>query len=74
MPSKEDWIVGGVIVAVLAVLGITVYVVSKKKSSGYALKKISSGQPILSNYERVQMVRDREGNLSEMIIHREIHE
>ena len=74
MPSREDWIVGGIVVAVLAALGITLFVLSRKKpSSGYTLRKIER-QPVLTNLERVKLVRDREGNLSELIIHREVRE
>jgi hypothetical protein len=73
--SKEDWIVGGIIVAVLAALGVTIYVLHRRKTSAsYQLKKISDGRPIMSNFERVQMLRDRNGNLRELLIRREIHE
>lgn len=78
MPSREDWIVGGIIAAILAALGIslTYYVlVRKKKAEAYTLRRISHAerQPILTNLERVKLIRDREGNLKELVIHREIH-
>jgi hypothetical protein len=76
MPSKEDWIIAGVIVAVLAALGITIYVLHLRKVSGrqIQLKKVGNGRTVMSNYERVDMVRDHNGNLSHLIIHREVHE
>ena len=76
MASKEDWIVGGIIIAALAALGITIYVLHRRKISGQKLqlKKISDGRPILSNLERVHLVRDRDGNLRDLVIRREIHE
>jgi hypothetical protein len=74
MPSREEWIAGGIIAAVLAGLGITLFVVLKrKKSSGYTLRRVDR-QPILTNFERVKLVRNREGYLDELVIHREIHE
>jgi nickel-dependent lactate racemase len=76
MPSREDWIIGGIIVAVLAALGITIYVLHRRKVSGQQvyLKKVKDRRTVMSNYERVQMIRDRKGNLSELVIRREIHE
>lgn len=75
MPSREDWIVGGIIVAALAAIGITIYVLHKRKTSAqFQLRKISDGRPIMSNSERVQMLRNRDGSLRELVIRREIHE
>lgn len=65
--EKQDWIVAGVIVGVLAAVGITIFVLSRKKSSGYTLKKV-----VLRNLERQEIIRDREGNIKEIIIHREV--
>lgn len=74
MPSREEWVVGGIIVAVLAALGITIFVLSRRKpSSGYTLRRVER-QPVLTNLERVKLVRDREGYLTELIIHREVRE
>lgn len=75
MPSREDWIVGGIIAAVFAAIGITVFVLSRKKpsSSPYTLRKVDQ-RTVLTNEERVTLVRDRGGRLKELVVHREVHE
>ena len=75
MPSRDDWIVIGLILGVVAVIGVTVWVLRKKASpQRIQLKKVSEGRVVLRNEERVKLIRDREGNLSEMVIHREVAE
>ena len=72
MPSRNDWIIGGIIVAALAAVGITLYLTRKKPAEGYHLKRIGVGQPILTNLERVKLIRNRDGSLSELVIHRTV--
>lgn len=74
--SREDWIALAVVLGAVASVGIAVYVLSRRKASPkrVQLKRINEGRVVLRNLERVKMIRDREGNLSEMEIHREVRE
>jgi len=72
MPGREDWVVAGLLIGAVAFLGVVVYLSRKKAGQRIALKKIGEKRIVLRNLERVEMVRDREGNLKEMIIHREV--
>ena len=75
MPSRDDWIVIGLILGAVAILGIGIFVLRKKSSpQRIQLRKVSEGRVVLRNEERVKLIRDREGNLSEMVIHREVAE
>jgi len=69
MPSREDWIVIGLVLGALALVGIG-YLISKKPSP----QRIQLKRVVLRNEERVKLIRDREGNLDELVIHREVHE
>lgn len=73
MVSRDDWIVVGLILGAVAVVGIAIFVL-KKKPTGQKiqLKKVGERRVIMSNEERVTMERDREGNLKELVIHREV--
>ena len=70
MPSRDDWIVIGLVLGALAVLGVTVWVLRKKSSP----QRLQLKRVVLRNEERVKMIRDREGNLKELVIHREVRE
>jgi len=75
MPTREEWVVIGLLLGAVAVVGIAVLVLRKKPSpQRIQLKKVSEGRVVLRNLERVKLIRDREGNLSEMEIHREVAE
>ena len=70
MPSRDDWIVIGLVLGALAVLGVTVWVLRKKSSP----QRLQLKRVVLRNEERVKVERDREGNLKELVIHREVRE
>jgi len=75
MPSRDEWIVIGLILGAAAVIGIGILVLRKKASpQRLQLKRVGEGKVVLRNLERVKVERDREGNLKELVIHREVAE
>ena len=70
MPSRDDWIVIGLVLGALAIVGIGYFVLKKKSSP----QRLQLKRVVLRNEERVKIERDREGNLSELVIHREVRE
>ena len=70
MPSRDDWIVIGLVLGALAIVGIGIFVLRKKASP----QRLQLKRVVLRNEERVKIERDREGNLSELVIHREVAE
>lgn len=83
MPSKTEWAVAGIIIATLAGIGIALYLTRKPAGQGLSLKRIQSQpQPqtiqepkvVLQNEERAELIRDSDGNLTEIVIHRKVTE
>jgi len=75
MPTRDEWIAIGLLLGAVAVVGIAVLVLRKKPSAQrIQLKRISEKRVVLRNLERVKVERDRDGNLSELVIHREVAE
>lgn len=73
--EKSDWIVIGLVLGAVAVVGVAFFVLRKKPAGQkIQLKKVGERQVIMRNEERVRMERDREGNLKELVIHREVTE
>lgn len=74
MVSRDDWIALAVVLGVVASVGIAVYVLSRRKSSPkrVQLKRVGEKRVVLRNVERAKVLRDSEGNLSEIVIHREV--
>jgi len=73
MPTKEDWIAVGLILGAVAVVGIAFYVLSRKKASAQRIQlKRVRPRVVLRNLERREYLRDREGNLKAIVIHREV--
>ena len=72
MPSKEDWVVVGLILGALAILGIGIFVLRKKSSPQRIQLKRVQPQVMFTNLERRKVIRDREGNIKEVIITREV--
>jgi hypothetical protein len=70
MPSRDEWIVIGLVLGALAIVGIGIFVLRKKSSP----QRLQLKRVVLRNEERVEMHRDREGNLKELVIHREVAE
>jgi len=69
MPTQDEWIVIGLLLGLVAVVGIGIFVSRKKPSPRIKLRPI---KPILSNLERRKITRDKEGNISEILIIREV--
>jgi len=74
LPTRDDYIVAGLIVGVVAVLGISIFVLSKRKSSPrrIQLKRVNEPRVVYENVERREIERDKEGNLKAIVIHREV--
>jgi len=72
--EKSDWIVIGLVLGAVAVVGVAAYILSRKKSSPkrMQLTRVSQPQVVLKNLERRQYERDSEGNLKAIVIHREV--
>jgi len=74
MPTREEWAVIGLLLGAVAVVGIAVLVLRKKASpQRIQLKKVGEGRVVLHNLEEREVVRDREGNLKKIIIHRKVY-
>ena len=73
MPSRDDWIIIGLVLGVVAVIGVTVWVLRKKASpQRLQLKRLSEPKVVMRNLEEREIIRDREGNLKKIVIHREV--
>lgn len=71
MPSRDEWIVIGLVLGALAIVGIGIFVLKKKSPQRIQLKRVQP-QVMFSNLERRKVIRDREGNIKEVIIIREV--
>jgi len=62
MPTRDEWAVIGLILGAVAVVGVAVWVLSRKKASPrrLGLKKIS-GKTTYSNIEEYEIFEDRPG-------------
>jgi len=73
MPTREEWAIIGLILGAVAVVGIAVWVLRKKTSpQRIQLRKVGESKVVLRNLERRKVIRDREGNIQEIIIEREV--
>jgi len=76
LPTRDDWIVAGLVLGVVAVLGISIFVLSKRKSSPRRIqlkpRVVEQPRTVLKNIERREIIRDKEGNIKEIIIHRNV--
>lgn len=72
MPSRDEWIVIGLVLGALAIVGIGIFVLRKKASPQRLQLKRVQPQVMFSNLERRKVIRDREGNIKEVIIIREV--
>ena len=75
--AREDWIVAALILGGIAFVGVVSWAVSKRGGSkpareGIRLKRVARPKIVLRNVERVKTIRDREGRLMELEIHREV--
>jgi len=73
MPTREEWIIIGLVLGAVAFVGAVFYL-SKRKASPQRiqLKRVNQPQVVLKNLERRKILRDREGNIKEIIIEREV--
>lgn len=84
MVSKGDWAVVGIVIAALAGVGIALYLTRKPVAQGLTLKRVINQQThtvetvqqntILENEERVEIERNHDGSLKEIVIHRKVVE
>lgn len=72
MPSRDEWIIVGLLVVAVAVVGIGIFVLRKKSSAQRIQLKRVQPQVMFSNLERRKIIRDSEGNIKEVIIIREV--
>mgnify|MGYP001616691424 CR=1 FL=1 len=73
MPSRDEWIVIGLVLGALAIVGVGIFVLKKKSSpQRIQLKKIGEGRVVLRNLETTKVIRDREGNIISLEVHREV--
>jgi len=72
MPSKEDWVAIGLILGAVVVVGVAVLVLRKKSSPKRIQLKRVQPQVVFKNLERRKIIRDRDGNIKEIEIHREV--
>jgi len=74
MTTKEDWIIAGVILGGLFLVGVLVWAFKKHGSSRreFKLRRVNEPHVILKNIERRKIIRDRAGNLKEIVITREV--
>jgi len=75
--AREDWIVAALIGIGIAFVGIVAWAVSRPKESkpsseGIRLRRVAKPKIVLRNVERVKVIRDRDGGLQELEIHREV--
>jgi len=75
--ARDDWIVAALLLGGIALIGIVAWAVSKRGGSkpsreGIRLRRVAESRVVLRNVERVKIIRDREGRLMELEIHREV--
>jgi hypothetical protein len=78
--KAEDWAGLAVLIAVLGVFGLLLWIGKPKASSGSPcptcgsgkLVRVKAGRVLLRNKEVRKLIRDREGRLVAIEIHREI--
>lgn len=81
MPTKGEWAVLGIILAAFAGIGIALYLTRKPAGQGLSLKRIQP-QPqaiqeprvVLQNEERAELIRNEDGSLREIVVHRKVVE
>lgn len=73
MPTRDAWIVIGLVLGAVAVVGVAVWVLRKKTNpQRLQLKKVSEGRVVFKNLEEREIIRDRDGNIKKIVIHREL--
>jgi len=71
---RDDWIIAGVILGGLFLVGVLAWALKKHGSPRreFKLRRVTEPHVILKNIERRKVIRDKEGNLKEIIITREV--
>lgn len=76
MARQEDWFAVALVLGVFAFVGLVAWATkrkgSKPTSEGIRLKRVGQSKIVLRNVERVKAIRDHEGRLQELEIHREV--
>ena len=75
MASREDLIVAGLIIGGIALVGIVAWAVTKRGGSPrreFRLKRVSEPKLVLKNLETTKVIRDQEGNIVALEVHREV--
>ena len=62
----------GVILGGLVLVGVLAWAFKKRGSPQLRLKRLTEPKIVLRNLERREIVRDWEGNIKEIVIHREV--
>ena len=63
----------GLVLGAVAVVGVAVWVLRKKTNpQRLQLKKVSEGRVVFKNLEEREIIRDRDGNIKKIVIHREL--
>ena len=64
MPSRDDWIVIGLVLGALAIVGIGIFVLRKKASpQRIQLKKIGQGKVLYQNLEEHEIFEPEPGRI-----------
>ena len=85
MPTRGEWAIIALIVGAVAVVGVAFYLSRRKTVQGQemqlvrvkkqdASKNTETPIVVLQNEERIQIVRDGNGALKELLVRRVIHE
>jgi len=61
MPSREDWIVAGLILSAVALLGVTIFITKRKSSPQRIQLKRVSAKTTYSNLEEYEITEDKTG-------------
>ena len=67
-----DLIALGLIIGAFATVGVLAWFFKKRGSPQLKLRRLTEPKIVLRNLERREIIRDREGNIKEIVIHREV--
>jgi len=76
LARREDWIAAALILGVFAFVGLLAWASKRRQSKPsrgeVRLKRVTEPRVVLKNVERSKIIRDWEGNIVALEVHREV--